>query len=170
MATLAIAAIAASMAVPSMQSLINNGQRTAGTNELVSTIHAARSIAITRNVQVTICTSSNAEQCDESQWHDGWIFFVDNDQNRQVDDDDEILGSADGTTSFTILSEDFERFLAFRPNGQVMVDSTAENSGEMLLCDERGPAFSHSLILHIGGKPSVTVDDDPETYAVCTSA
>lgn len=170
MATLAIAAVTASMAVPAMRNLAANGQRTAATNELVTTIHAARSVAITRNVQVTICPSSDAEHCNDTQWHEGWIYFVDYDHNRQVDTNDEILGAVNGIAEITIRSQDFEQFLVFRPNGQIMVATTAENSGEMLLCDDRGPEFSHSLILHVGGKPQLTVDEDPDAYTACSSA
>jgi len=169
MATLAIAAITASLAVPTMKNLVTNSQRTAGANELVSTLHAARSVAITRNVQVTICPSSNAEHCNDAKWQDGWIYFVDNDQDRHVDANDEVLGAVNGIADITIRSQDFERFLVFRPNGQIMVDTAAENSGEMLLCDARGPEFSHSLILHVGGKPQLTFDEDPDAYTACWS-
>ncbi len=170
MATLAIAAITTSMAVPTMKNLVANGQRAAGTNELISTMHAARSIAITRNAQVTICPSSSAMQCDDTPWHEGWIFFVDENQDRQVDANDEILGTVGSIPDITIQSQVFNQFLAFRPNGHIMVHTRAENSGEILLCDARGPEFSHSLIMHVGGKPQLRVDEPPDTYTDCTPA
>jgi len=170
MATLAIAAVTASMAVPTMRSIVTNGQRASDTNELIATFHAARSAAITNNVQVTICPSSDAEQCDQTPWQDGWIYFIDHNQDRQVDAADEVLGAANGMAEVTIHSADFERFLAFRPNGQLMVNTTAENSGEMLLCDDRGSSFDRSLILHVGGKPQVVTDPNPDAYAACVTA
>lgn len=166
-ATLAIAAITASMAVPTMRSIATNGQRASDTNELIATFHAARSAAITNNVQVTICPSSDAEQCEQTPWQEGWIYFIDHNQDRQVDADDAVLGTANGMTDVTIHSPDFARFLAFRPNGQLMVNTTAENSGEMLLCDDRGSPFDRSLILHVGGKPQILTDPHPDAYAVC---
>jgi len=170
MATLAIAAVTASMAVPSMKNLVANNQRTSGANEFVSTLHAARSVAITRNVQVTLCPSSDAEHCNDAQWQEGWIYFVDINHDRHVNENDEILGAVSGIVDITIRSKDFEHFLAFRPNGHIMVDTTAENQGEMLLCDARGPKFSQSLILHVGGKPQLTFDKDPDAYTSCSSA
>lgn len=170
MATLGIAAITASMAVPMMSNLVADNQRTTETNTLISTIHAARSEAIVRNEQVTICPSSDAEQCTETQWQDGWIYFVDTDHDRNIDANDVVLGTANGISHTTILSPDFEHFFVFRPNGQIMVHSTAENSGEMLLCDHRGAEFNHSLILQVGGKPQLTVDKHPDAYADCQSA
>lgn len=117
MATLAIAAVTASMAVPAMTNIVTNGQRAAATNDLISTLHAARSTAITRNEQVTICPSSNAEQCDDAQWQDGWIYFIDSDHDRHIDTNDEVLGTTNGIADVEIQSQEFERFLTFRPNG-----------------------------------------------------
>ena len=168
--TLAIAAGTATMAVPMMKNLVAEGQRAEGTNELVSTIHAARSTAITRNEQVTICPSKDARQCTDSQWQDGWIFFLDTDHDRHVDANDEILGVVNGITNVTILSQDFNHFLVFRPNGQIMVNTSAENSGEILLCDHRGSEFSRRLILHVGGNPQLLADEDPNAYTACRPA
>lgn len=170
MATLAIAAVTVSMAVPSMKNLVAHDQRAADTNALVSSLHAARSAAITRNVQVTVCPSSDAGHCNGARWQEGWIYFIDTDHDRQVDANDEVLGAVGGIADITILSRDFERFLVFRPNGQVMVNTVAENSGEMLLCDSRGPEFSQSLILHVGGKPQLIYNKAPKAYSACSSA
>lgn len=170
MATLAVAAVTASLAVPTMKTIAANGRQLAGGNELVATMHAARSTAITRNVQVTICPSSDAKQCDDAPWQDGWIYFVDHNQDRRVDADDTILGSVRAIANTTIRSPDFEKFLAFRPNGHIMGQTTADNSGEILLCDDRGPAFSRSLILHVGGKPQLVFDEQNDAYAACLSS
>ena len=169
LATLAIAAVTATMAVPMMNRIVTDNRHATETNVLISTIHAARSEAILRNEQVTICTSNDAEQCTDSAWHEGWIFFVDSDHDRHIDAHDKILGSANGISQTTILTEDFERFLVFRPNGRLMVETTAENSGEMLLCDHRGAEHNRSIVMLVGGKPQLTVDERPGAYADCRS-
>jgi len=170
MATLAIAAISATLAIPTMKNISANGQRSAGANKLVATLHAARSTAITRNAQVTICPSSDAEQCDDTKWRDGWIYFVDQNQDRLVDTDETVLGSEGSIANTRIISPDFEKFLAFRPNGHIMGKTTADNSGELLLCDDRGAEFSRSLILHVGGKPQLIVDEKNDAYAACATS
>jgi len=170
MVTLAIAGISATLAIPTMKNISANSQRTADTNNLVSTMHAARSAAITRNVQVTICPSKNSEQCDEAQWQEGWIYFVDQNQNRLVDAGETILGSAAGIANTTVRSAGFEKFLTFRPNGHIMGNTTADNSGEMLLCDDRGAEFSRSLIVRVGGKPQLIFDQSQGAYAACKSS
>ncbi len=81
--------------------------------------------------------------------------------------DDEILGTVKGIADVTIRSQDFEQFLTFRPNGHIMVNTIAENSGEILLCDDHGAELSRSLILHVGGKPQIAVNTAPDAYAAC---
>lgn len=169
MVTLALAAIGVTLAVPAMQTLLADGQRVASGNALVATMHAARSAAITRNVQVTVCPSHDGKRCDNADWGDGWIWFTDPDQDRRVGPTEQILGVGAGLGDVTIRSADFERFFVFRPDGQIMAKTIAQNSGEMLLCDPRGPQFSRKLILHVGGKPEL-VTDKPAAYTGCSRA
>jgi len=151
--TLAIAGIGLSLAVPGLQNVVAGSQRATAINELVSTMHAARSAAITRNEQVAVCPSSTGLTCDDSHWEDGWIYFTDPDRSRQVSDGEIILGAAPGIANLEILSTDFEQFFVYRPNGHLMVDSQAEASGEMFFCDPRGADFSVKLVINVTGKP-----------------
>jgi type IV fimbrial biogenesis protein FimT len=168
--TLAIAGIGLSLAVPGLRNLVGDSQRTTAINELVSTIHLARSAAITRNEQVAVCPSSTALACDDSQWEDGWIYFTDADQDRQVSGDDVILGTAPGIANLEIKSVDFERFFAYRPNGHLLVDNRTEPSGEMYFCDPRGAEFTVKLVILVSGKPRLQDDDRDASSSPCETA
>lgn len=84
---LTISAILLAAAVPAMQGLIQSNRITGGTNELLSSIQMARSEAVRRNGNVTICRSVNAETanptCSDANfgnfagndWAAGWIVF-----------------------------------------------------------------------------------------------
>ena len=62
----------------SYDSVVSNNRRATSINQLVSTMHAARSEAITRNVQVTLCPSGNGTTCtDGGNWGGGWIYAPD---------------------------------------------------------------------------------------------
>lgn len=164
MTTLAIAGIGLSLAAPGLHNIVAGSQRATAINELVTTMHSARSAAITRNEQVTVCPSSTGLTCDASQWEDGWMYFTDPDQSRQVSGDEVILGIGPGIANLEIRSNDFERFFVYRPNGHLMVESQAQTSGEMFFCDPRGPEFTVRLIINIGGKPILDNHDlDPQT-------
>lgn len=170
MTTLAIAAIGLSLAVPGLRNIVADSQQTTAINALVSTIHLARSAAITRNEQVTVCPSSTGLTCDDSQWEDGWIYFTDPDQNRQVSDNEVILGTAPGIANLEIKSADFEQFFVYRPNGHLMVETRTQTSGEMFFCDPRGAEFTIKLVIHVSGKPRLDDSDLDPSATPCQAA
>ena len=167
MTTLAIAGIGLSLAAPSLRNIVADSQRATAVNELVTTIHAARSAAITRNEQVTVCPSSTGLSCDDSQWEDGWMYFTDPDQSRQVGRDEVILGTGPGIANLEIKSNDFERFFVYRPNGRLMVESQTEASGEMFFCDSRGAEFNVRLVINVSGKPHLHDDEAEPLTSLC---
>ena len=78
--TLAIVAIVAGVAAPSMQSLFSGSQVTAVNNQLVFSLQSARSEAIKRVTPVTLCPSADPLAADAvcgGNLTDGWIVFVD---------------------------------------------------------------------------------------------
>lgn len=74
MVTVAILAIVLAIAVPSFQGLIRDQQATTVANEVVSAIALARSEAIKRNRNVTVCRRNAAgTDCDSgTNWAAGW--------------------------------------------------------------------------------------------------
>lgn len=90
MVTLAVLAIAVTIAVPSYQTLINTNRMAGGINDFVGSLHYARSEAIKRGLRVTVCKSAgqapDEPRCATSgAWTQGWIVFVDNNNNGVVD-------------------------------------------------------------------------------------
>ena len=78
MVTLAVAAILATIAIPSFWNLIQSNRATTEANELVSALHLARSEAIKRGTRVSLCPSSNQTTCTGgTNWSQGWIVFLD---------------------------------------------------------------------------------------------
>lgn len=99
MVTLSIATILLSIAIPSFTKLIESNQITAGANELVSSLILARSEALKRSNNVSVCASANQISCSGSDFSEGWIVFVDcNDvPNGEIDAGTDCNG--DGDTS-----------------------------------------------------------------------
>lgn len=73
MVTLAVVGILAAVAVPAMTSLIAGNRLAGASSELTSSLQLARSEAIRRNAQVTICASSNGTTCSASTDWSRWI-------------------------------------------------------------------------------------------------
>ena len=63
LATLGVAAVSLSLVVPSLDSVTRSNRRASAINELVATLHVARSEAITRNASVVVCPSQDGQTC-----------------------------------------------------------------------------------------------------------
>ena len=90
MITLAIASILITGVAPSFTASIQNTRMATQINELHTSLSLARSEAVKRNDNVTVCRSSTGISC-TGHWQNGWIVFVDNDFDGSVDAGDEIL-------------------------------------------------------------------------------
>jgi len=168
--TIAVLGIGMSLAVPSFETAVRNNRRATAVNRLVSTMHLARSEAVTRNMQVTICASSDGASCDTADWSAGWIYFTDADRDRALDADDNLLGTTPAQTALEIDSAEFTSYFAYRPNGRVMVDTPAENSGEFTFCDERGAEFARVVIVATSGQPRLSEHQANGSDPVCPEA
>lgn len=77
MVTVAVLAIAISLAAPSFSNMLQDNRISALTNELQGTLQLARSEAVKRRGNVLVCRS-NADQDDcanGTNWADGWLMI-----------------------------------------------------------------------------------------------
>ncbi|MDO9054592.1 MAG: GspH/FimT family pseudopilin [Gallionella sp.] len=80
MVVVAIAAILATIAAPSFNSLINDTKQSSLSSQLVSDLHRARSEAIKRNTRVVLCVRNSAgTDCGTgTNWQNGWLICYGN--------------------------------------------------------------------------------------------
>ena len=156
--TVSVVAIILSMGVPSMTSLVRSNRIVAYTNDFVSSVHTARAEAVNNVVQVTVCKSDDQATCNNTaSWNDGWIVFVDNDEDeiRDLGGTPETLIRArealEGAN--TLQSAAFDDWIAFRPNG-LAIGSTG-NAGTFSLCNEAGAYYGRDISISRTGSSSV---------------
>lgn len=78
MIVLVIAAITLGLALPSFSNLIRNNELATARDSLLASFQFARSEAVNRNIEVSICPSSNGTTCTAgASWADGWIVYAD---------------------------------------------------------------------------------------------
>jgi len=108
----AILGILTAVALPSFQ----NTMEAANTNRIVkvmlTTLNLARSEAIKRGLDVSLCASTDGADCNGGTWTDGWLVFVDNNADADgsggsVDVGDELIRVFDttggaATATFTV--------------------------------------------------------------------
>lgn len=145
MITLAIVVILAVLAVPSFQGMLAGRRVDASADMLVSDFRFARSEAIKRTNQVTICTSTNGTSCTASGglWKNGWIVFVDENGGGTVDAGDAIIRVQEALSGITSIAPSSGATLTsfvFQSTGwsqaaaQTFVVTPSAGSGTRLIC------------------------------------
>jgi type IV fimbrial biogenesis protein FimT len=145
-----------SMAVPALDIFVSNARQTGAINDFVSTIHQARSTAVTTNTRVTICPSSGGTNCEAVGWNNGWIVFTDADSDRNVDTGERIVASSGTVDGLIIDSSQFATFVTYRPNGRVLNAALNGSSGAFTVCDNRGASYAKVMIIDLSGRPRIS--------------
>ena len=155
--TVAIAAITLSLAVPALDGFLSGARQTGAINDFVTSVHRARSTAITENTRVTLCPSRSGSTCEDVAWHNGWIVFADENSDQVVDDSDKIISIASAITGVTIESAEFASGLLYRPNGRLTSDDeTAGTFGAFTVCDNSGKRRAKVMIVDYSGRPTLS--------------
>lgn len=136
LATLVVAAVLATVAVPNFQDFIKNNRITTQANGFLADLHFARSEAVKRNERVTMCKSSDLETCNTNTggWEQGWLVFSDQSTTGTIDGSDQILRRTSSQLArMTIRGNYFVRNrISFLSSGVV-----EPNNGSVILCDDR---------------------------------
>lgn len=160
MVTVALAAIILTIGIPSFRTAILNNSRTTQVNEFVGVLNLARSEAIKRGIRVTICRRLNDTTCatdTTSIWENGWIVFVDQNQDGIIDAGEEILKVYGAIpNNFTLRTGGtFTQSIAYLPSG-VSKGNTGSGMGTFRLCDSRGADQGRFIAISITGRAKVT--------------
>lgn len=150
--SLAVIGIGLSLAAPGLQSLTRSNGEAAAVNQLVGTLHAARSAAVTRNTSVSVCASESGERCDGRAWADGWIAFVDRNGDQDRGPAEPVLERAPPLDAFTLDSDDYPRALGYRADGRLAGPAT----GEFAVCAAGADEAAKVVILRANGLPALS--------------
>ncbi|MDD5391726.1 MAG: GspH/FimT family pseudopilin [Thiothrix sp.] len=179
MVTLSVVAIVASVAAPSLSSMMENNRLTALNNQLVSAINYTRGEAVKRNYNAAMCVrNSGGSGCASSGGFDsGWIVFVDCDADGAVDTgntcDTDGNGTADtpdtilqdtvpSATNVTITSNSSTpRLINYQPSGKV------SNGGTLSVITSSSTRYKVTMATTTGrissckvGNPHCTAPED----------
>lgn len=155
MVTLSIAAILMGIAVPSFQTTIKSNRIVTQTNQLVTALNLARSEAIKRGVQVTVCKSADRATCTTNgNWDQSWLVFVDSvSPIGTKNTDDLVLRSFEPVPQGVMMRSgtNFANFISYKSSGvsQGGNDLATDTFG---ICDDRGVGFARALSLSNTGR------------------
>lgn len=171
MMSLVILAILIAVAAPGFQNLIASNRSQTSINTLMLSLNLARSEAVKRNQQVALCKSADEATCTNAgTWDQGWLVFVDMNQNGTWDaavaDDPltpldesvalEEIVRVEGAfnNGFTLTSVNAPNWYAYRPDGSGRGPGLI--NGTFLLCPANGDEDkAHRVVTNITGRPLV---------------
>jgi len=156
--TLAVLSVLASIALPSFGNALRNSRLTSNYNELVGALQLARSEAVKRNSNVTVCARATDTACG-LDWSNGWLVFIDNGiTSNTYEPGEEMIriqeplsgdstvgargSSANGGQNFLVRSN-----IRFGPRGT----SDWRGGGAVHLCDDRGDDELRAIFISING-------------------
>lgn len=134
--TVAIVAVFASLAVPSLKQFFVSSKLSSVANIMLVSLNYARSEGIKRGDPVTICASSNGASC-AGNWSNGWIVFVDRNGDGVLDVADSLLrvyeavgGNFTVTSNLINASGSIVNYVTYTRSG------IANGSGKFAVCNE----------------------------------
>jgi type IV fimbrial biogenesis protein FimT len=159
LAVMAIGSLLITMAVQSLQPLIQSAQLTAASNTFVSTLHLARSEAIKRNARVVLCKTADGIACTgEGSWEQGWIVFHDANNNGLRESTETIVHRQQPLSARLVLrgNANLAAYVSFAASGATKLVGGGFQAGTLTLCHqmlERREA--RQIILNAAGRPRV---------------
>lgn len=144
--TLAVAAILITVAVPNFQSFLVNSRMASQANDLIGMLNLARSEAVKRGANVTICASSNGTSC-TGTWSQGWI----------VSDAGGVIRVQQALAGGSTLNggADVASTITFMPNGRTTIAATATTASTTLKLCSPSSTKGRAIQIERTGRPSV---------------
>lgn len=152
MVTLAIFSIIVSAVAPSLNSFFQRNKVAAIVNEHSAAIQLARHTAISQNVFVVVCPTTDQSNC-SSDWNLTKMVFVDENGDGQLNGQEEIIGSANMVKDFFLKST--RGSLRFAP-----FNSAQNLTATINICPQQGETkFSRAIVVSNVGR--VRIESDP---------
>lgn len=170
MVTLAVAAVVLTLGVPSFQQTIQNNRLVTQANNLIAALNMARSEAIKRGTNVTLCKRNSAgTACNNAgNWEGGWLLFTDLNGNGAFADngnstpceanEDCILRDFGALPSgFTLRTgANYTCWVSYRPSGGVSGSGSSCTGGlandTFRLCRGTDAANARSIAVNTVGR------------------
>ena len=148
---LMLAGIVVTAAVPSYHSMIQRQKIRVGLDALNTSLALARNTAISKNVPVMLCPSSDGLSCHHTHYEQGWIIFFDVNENSQRDLSSEALIWVQSTLEKELTlraSKTYQSGIAFLPNGRL----ARGFSGNVTICINNSIQLASKIIMIASGR------------------
>jgi type IV fimbrial biogenesis protein FimT len=152
-ATLGVLGVSLSLVVPSLSSVTQSNLRASGINELVGTLHVARSEALTLNQAIVICPSQDGESCAQVPWEAGWLRFVDGNGDFRLSPGERLLGVSPALGGLFLRTQAFGTAIGYSPAGRVLSPDSGQSGGDWTICPTGDATSARILTVSALGHP-----------------
>lgn len=143
---LAITAVLASIAAPSLQRLLSRNQLQVAQTDLIAALQHTRGTAITSGRRTLFCPSRDGQHCsNETRWDGGWLIGHDIDRDNQPDNGP--LRTGRGYDKISIVGDMGRQFTRFQSNG-----SASGTTNTWRLCRQGQPDQSLIVVVSNTGR------------------
>jgi prepilin-type N-terminal cleavage/methylation domain-containing protein len=157
----AILTIALGIGLPSFSKLIEDGHRKTTLNQLLTGISYARTEAISRNTNITLCPLDSSSRCSRD-WNKPLTVFIDPARTRQLRSANDILRELQPPSQGNLYGRTgIRKHFGFRPTGMAR-----ESIGHLLWCPKDGnPERAFQIRINMGGRPILARDTNHDGIA-----
>jgi type IV fimbrial biogenesis protein FimT len=169
MLTITVAAIILGLGIPNMVQFIRNSRLTSAANDLLVSIHVARTEAVKRRLPTRVCFSADPTAtlpaCNGNGTQ-GWVSWVDTNNDGDADTGEAIIGrhgALPSTLTLKTKPSGNAGYVAYRANG--FSPPAADDLTGVVLCDARGNqalyagtdiSAARGVLIAATGRPRVT--------------
>ncbi len=149
--TIGVVALVMSLGVPSFGRMLANHRLKVEVDALFHAVHLARKESVVRRRAVTLCPSSDGQNCVPGfDWSDGWILFVNLDRDAPATRDagEPLL------QGFSVRSHN--QVVANRRSFSFRTTALRATNGTLIFCDKARRASPRALVVSYTGRPRVS--------------
>ncbi len=162
-----ILATVLAVAVPGLRHWVDSNRIGTQVRAFLSDLQLTRTEAIRRGERVVLCASDGMQACAATPgWHQGWLMFVDLNNNAQVNSGEAILRhQPPAPPGWTIRgNQPVARFVSYDALGSTRMPNGAFQAGTVLFC-RQGTGVSGLLprrvVVNSVGRPRSETVNDP---------
>lgn len=153
---LAIIALLLTTALPAMSALTQTAGLAGSSNELLASLHLARSEAIKRGQRTVLCISADGHACARGGgWQQGWLVFHDANNNAARDDGETLIQVRPALPAGIRLTGNqfVSNYVSYAPSGGAKLVGGFLQAGTLTVCKAtESPVKARQLVISTTGR------------------
>ena len=141
MFTIIVMGVLLGIGIPNFREFVLNSRMTSAANDLLGDLNLARSEAVKRRAQVTVCGTNGAAtpSCSSTGTEfSAWLVFVDSNRDNSFGSGEQVLRQHDRVASSVTGTATGSLFVSYRHTGF----STPASATQVIFCDQRKNAMT----------------------------